>query len=462
MKTVWIAAACAGAALLLAQQTDVLVKLTSSERPAVAVPDFRGSGDAQKFMDAFNQTLWDDLQTSGLFRMVPKGMYPLRVPQRPEDFRAPLPAPAPPPARRGQVQPPPQPVSQGPWLTDWSAPPVNATYLAFGYTALQNNQLVLFGWFYNVTQADLANAQLFGKVYLATPDEAGARKNAHDFAADIISRLGGRTLAGSRVYFVSDRTGHKEIWSMDPDGGNQRPITSYRSISITPAISPDGTKIAFTSFVRGNPGIFIHSVETGRRLPFFNQNASINATPGFTPDGKQILFSSSLSGDPQIYIANVDGSQARRLTSTRSIEVEPKVNPKNGTEVVFTSGRSGVPQLYRMNIDGADVQRLTSGEGHAVNADWHPDGQIIAFAWTRGHEPGFFNIFIMNVANGRFDQLTHGVGKNENPSWAPDGRHLVFASNRSGSTQIWTMLADGTQLKQLTTQGRNQQPVWSK
>jgi TolB protein len=105
---------------------------------------------------------------------------------------------------------------------------------------------------------------------------------------------------------------------------------------------------------------------------------------------------------------------------------------------------------------------LTTGEGDASNPSWHPNGEIISFSWTKGFERGNFNIFLMDVASRRIDQLTHGAGRNENPNWAPDGRHLVFASNRNGKMQIFTMLADGTEVKQLTTQGRNEMPVWGK
>ncbi len=87
---------------------------------------------------------------------------------------------------------------------------------------------------------------------------------------------------------------------------------------------------------------------------------------------------------------------------------------------------------------------------------------MIAYAWTRGYATGNFNIFVMDVATRRFDQLTKGAGRNENPSWAPDGRHLAFMSTRNGTHQIYTMVADGTQVHQLTTQGRNWTPVWGK
>jgi TolB protein len=142
--------------------------------------------------------------------------------------------------------------------------------------------------------------------------------------------------------------------------------------------------------------------------------------------------------------------------------VEPAVNPKTSAEIVFVSGRSGMPQVYKMNMDGANVVRLSDGEGEAVNPGWHPDGQHIAFSWTRGYDPGKYNVFIMDVATREYIQLTHGAMRNENPSWAPDGRHLAFSSNRGGTTQVYTMLADGTQVRPLTTQGNNEKPFWSR
>lgn len=455
-RAFWLTAALAGLILALAaQQSDVIIKLEGGARPAIAVPDLRGSGAAQPLMNAFNETLYNDLDASGIFKMVPKTMYPLQVPQQPSDFRE---APAQQATRPGQ-----QPrTGGGTWLSDWSSPPVSANYLAFGYTAVQNDVLVLYGWLFNVGQASVGQAQVLGKRYFGPVDDTGARKIAHEFAADIIAQMGGTSLLGSKIYFVSNRTGHKEVWVMDPDGSNQKQISHFNSISIMPAVSPDGTKVAFTSYVKGNPAIFILSTDAGRRLPFYNQVASLNATPDFTPDGKQILYSSSASGWAQIYIANLDGSNLRRISSTRALEVEPKVNPKTGREIVFVSGRSGPQQIYRMNMDGTDVSRLSNGEGEASNPAWHPNGQIIAFAWTRGFATGNFNIFVMDVANRSYNQLTYGAGRNENPTWAPDGRHLAFMSTRSGSEQIWTMLANGTQLQRLTTAGKNWTPIWAK
>ncbi|MCP5111787.1 MAG: translocation protein TolB [bacterium] len=435
-----------------AQESDIIVKIMSGERAAVAVPDLRGAGGAYPLMSELNGTLFGDLQDSGLFRMVSKSMYPLEVPQQPKDWIPPKPA-----RRRGA-----EPVSQGPWLTDWSSPPASANYLTIGYAAEQNGRIVLFGWLYNVNQPDLANAEVFGKLYFGDLNAAGARRVAHEFASDILGQFGHKSLLGTKVYFTSNRTGAKEIWEMDYDGSSQRQITRYGSTSTFPDVSPDGSKLIFTTYATGLPMLFMHSLETGRKLPFYNQKASMNGTAEFTPDGEQIVFSSTAAARyAQIYICDLDGGNLRRVSHSRSIDVEPAVNPKTGNEIIFVSGRGGVPQVYKMSIDGANVMRLSAGGGDAVNPSWHPDGQHIAFSWTRGYDPGNYNIFVMDVASKEFVQLTHGAGRNENPAWAPDGRHIVFSSNRSGSTQLWTMLADGTQLKPLTSQGNNEKPVWS-
>jgi TolB protein len=451
-----VIAVLAGALMLTGQQAQISGVITGGEQPKIAVPDFRGTGDAQRLMDGFNKTLWDELSNSGILKMVAKSFYPVDVPQQPTDFKPPTVLP---PTRRN---PNPQPVRTGPWLTDWSGPPVSANYLAFGYTSVQDGRLVLYGWLYNVGQPDPATAQVIGKLYFGSPDAEGAKKVARDFAADILQQFGGQSLAGSKIIFVSDRGGSKEIWTMDYDGSNQRALTNYRSTSSMPAASPDGKMVAFTTYANGNPQIMIHSVETGRRVPFYNPVSSVVETPEFTPDGKQLLFSAAIDGWVQICIANTDGSGFRRLSNVRSIEVSAKVNPKTGNDLVFISGRGGRQQLWRMTMDGTDLSMLTTGEGDVSNPSWRPDGKFIAFAWTRGFEPGNFNIFLMDVANRQPIQLTHGTGRNENPWWGPDGNHIVFSSKRGASTQLYTMLADGTNVQQLTTQGNNIQPVWTK
>ena len=426
-------------------------------KPRIAVIDFRGAGDAQKFMTTFNTTLWDELSNSGVLEMVGKSFYPLEVPQQPQDLKPPTSYPA---LRAGG---PPHVVKNGPWLTDWSGPPTNANYLAFGYTAIQDGKLLLRGFLFNMGQPDVQSAQLIAKLYFGTLDEEGSKKVARDFAADILQQFGMKSLSGSKIYFVSDRTGNKEIWSMDYDGSNQKQMTSYKTISKEPVVSADGKMFAFTSLIKGSWQIMVHSVETGKKLPFYNPVSSTIETPEFTPDGRHMLYAASLNGWVNICIADGNGGGMNQLSHVRSQEVSPKVNPKTGHDVLFISGRSGIEQLWHMSIDGAGAEMVTNGEGYVANPSWNPNGQMIAFAWTKGFEPGSYNIFIMELASRKLTQLTSNNGKNENPWWAPDGVHLVYQSTptHGRATQIYSMLADGTHPQQLTTQGNNTQPVWA-
>jgi TolB protein len=427
------------AAVLYAQDITTWISQSGS-KPALAVIDFRGSG-SQPFMATFNSTLFNDLQGSGLFDMKPKSMFPLNNPQRPEDLRT-------------------EDNNQGLALSDWAGTPVNASHLVFGYTAAQNGALALYGNVYDTRQKNPQSAQLLAQRYTGSLDEAGTIRVAHEFANDIIQKFGGvGSLLGSRIYFVSKRTGSDEIWAMDWDGSNQKPLTNAKSLSINPTISPDGSRLAFTSYAKGTPRIVIIDSQTGRQLPFYNQEASLNATPNFTPDGKQLYYASTASGVAQIYSAGIDGQGFRRVSIRDAIEMEPKVNPKNPGLLLLVAGQSH-PQIYQMNSDGAGVERVTNGEGEASNPAWHPDGQHFAFSWTRGIATGNFNLFVMDIGSKQYVQLTHSEGRNENPSWAPDGRHLVFASTRTGAYQIFSMLADGSQVKQLTSQGANRSPVW--
>ena len=442
----------AGIGFLTAQQNITGIINQHPGKPRVAVTDFRASGAAASFVGAFNSTVAGDLQASPLINFVPKTLYPLQVPQQPSDLVAGVAPPT-----RGAVTP------QGNRLTDWSLPPVATNYLGIGYGAEDHGMFVAFGWFYSASPdiSSLQQAQVFGKIYTAQLNQEGAVDAGHRYAADILAIFGGKSLVGTRIVFVSNRSGAKEIWVMNWDGADQRQLTRYNSISTFPSASPDGHIVAFTTYAPGYPAIQMFSLDTGRKLPFYNQRASMNAFVTFTPDSRRIIFSSTAGGGPaQLYSAAVDGSGFRRITASGAIEVEAKINPKTGADLVDVSGRSGLPQVYHMSLEGTDVERLSAGTGEATNPSWSPDGAHMAFAWTRGFEPGNYNIFVMDVASRQTVQLTAAEGRNENPSWAPDGAHIVYASKRGRDSQIWVMNADGTGKHPLTQIGNNEKPVW--
>lgn len=406
------------------------------EKIRLAVPDFKPANDpeSKKLATTFSATLWNDLQAAGIFDMVSPSFYPVSTPGAPQEVK----------------------------LGDWDAPPPNANMLAFGNIAVQSGSLAVQGWLYDVKNAQ--SPQVLGKQYRETATEDNARLVAHRFADEIIFRLGGgiQGIAESKLYFVSSRSGTKEIWQMDYDGANQKQITHVGTMALSPHVSPDGSRIAYSAVSNVEWQILMYSLELNRDVKFPRFQGT-NLSPAWSSDGKLLAFSSSRTGDSEIYVVDITGSSPRRLTETKGPDVSPTWNPKTNAQIAWVSGRTGLPQIYTMASDGTNVVRMTD-QGYAVSPSWSPNGQFLAFAWIRHYgpgAPGASDIYVMDLASKQWVQLTHDGGRNDFPTWSPDGRHIAFQSNRTGKTQIWSMLADGSQARQLTTGGENSQPNWS-
>ena len=452
--TRWAGIALAATLPLAAQRTpDAVIELTEDQRdPRIAISEIRGPLGAASAVDGFNDEVWSALDSSGRLDVVPRSFYPRSAPRKPEDIQY------------TEKSLPKDPGARGLWIQGWREAPVQGRYLVYGQIEEAEGRLALSGFLNDVTQESAEASYIFGKRYFSDATPASVRNMAFEFARDILLNLGlGEGLAGTRIYYVHRETGsdQKEIWAMDYDGSNKARVTDYRDLCLTPAVSPDGTRLAFTTFVEGIPKIYVHSLETGRRLQFYNQDASLNTTPSFAPDGTTIYFASSPSGRSQIYRADLDGGNLRRISYSRSLDVHPSVNPRTGRQIAFVSDTTGEPQIYVMDIDGTNRRRLSGGGGDAVQPAWDPTGERLTFAWTRGYEIGNYNIFLVDVVSRRYTQLTHSRGRNEHPTFSPSGTHIVFASDRMGTTQIWSMRADGTQIKQLTSRGINESPVWA-
>jgi TolB protein len=336
--------------------------------------------------------------------------------------------------------------------------------VAFGALSAASGRLTVSGWVLDAKNP--GSPQVLGKQYGDTASQDNARAIAHRFADDIIARLSGLSgIADTKIYFVSARTGTKEIWAMDYDGQNQHIVTKLGTTSLSPRISPDNTRLAFSSIGKEGWAIRMYSLELGRMVAFPAGNVGgANFSPAWSGDGSKLAFSSSRSGDPAIWIADSSGGNPQKLTSFHGgHDVAPTWNPKTNAQIAWVSGRTGLPQIYIMDADGANIQRMTDG-GYAISPTWSPSGQFLAFSWNRKYGPGApggQDIYVMDIASKRWLQLTHDAGSNDYPSWSPDGRHLVFERAIGGRTEIWTMLADGTEQHQLTHSGRDFMPNWS-
>jgi len=407
------------------------------ERIRIAVPEFKAANQDPRnseLLRTFNDTLWNDLTNAGIFEMVSKSFYPLGQIGAPSDVK----------------------------FDTWGQTPVNAAMLVFGNLGASGNNVVVQGWLEDVKNPN--SPPVLAKQYTDNATTQQARVIAHKFADEIIFRLGGgiNGIAETQIYYVSTRSGHKEIWAMDYDGANQHPVTTLGTISLSPHVSPDGSRLAFSSFNGSAWEIRMFSFDLNRMVSFPRYGRT-NLSPSWAPDGTRLAFSSSRSGTPEIYAVDQSGGNLHRLTNSGTTNVSPTWNRKTGSEIAWVSRHGDLPKIFTMSADGTNVQQLTD-EGYAVSPSWSPNGQFLVFSWMRHYgpgAPGSQDIYLMDVTNKQWVQLTHDGGRNDFPCWSPDNRHIVFQSNRSGSLQIWSMLADGSNQKQLTTSGTNSEPDWS-
>ncbi|MCG6963863.1 MAG: Tol-Pal system beta propeller repeat protein TolB [Acidobacteria bacterium] len=325
---------------------------------------------------------------------------------------------------------------------------IGAQFLLTGTVVRAGGQLVVEARLVDLVSGEYA----FAKRYRAGLNAADIL--AHTLANDLVKVFTGRPGPFlSRIAFISDRTGHSELWLMNWDGSDPRQLTKHSSIAIGPAWSPDGTKIAFTSYLRNTPGLYLLTPQEGYLKPLWDKGG-VNSSPSFSPDGTKIAFASSVNENVDIWVIPTAGGQATRVTTARAIDTQPAWAP-NGRQIVFTSARSGTPQLYIMDSDGANVRRLTFDGDFFDEAAWSPDGTHVACT-TKVN--GRFQLATIDIAT---DEVTilHGPGNNESPCFSPDGSLLAFSSDRDGSQQIYITDAEGRP-HQLTHQGRNYSPTW--
>jgi TolB protein len=390
------------------------------QRPEVAP-------EVAETIKTFNQVLWDDLKFSGHFTMAGKSFYPPQPIISPEDVN----------------------------YESWKSLPFDVTFLTAGTMDLVGGILRAELRIFDMKQRSMS----FGQRISGDTDQI--RAIAHRWADEIVYKLTAgqsRGIASTKIAYTSRRGAAKEIYVMDYDGNDQRAFTHNGSTNLFPSWSTDNSKLAFISSRTGKWEINIHSYLDGSRLPFpmFNSFAS---TPAISPDGTQVVFSlRTPRGDADLFVSRLDGSDRRNITNHPAIDTSPTWSP-SGNQIAFVSSREGAGQVFICDVDGANVRRVVKEGGDADSPSWSPDGRWLAFHWKPKLADNY-DIFLAEVGSGKIFQVTSNAGSNESPSWAPDSRHLTFQSNRNGSPQIYIMLADGTEMRMITTQGSNTSPTW--
>ncbi|MFY9722616.1 MAG: Tol-Pal system beta propeller repeat protein TolB, partial [Azonexus sp.] len=255
-------------------------------------------------------------------------------------------------------------------------------------------------------------ASLGGAVFVTGNDQL--RAAGHRIADSIYEKLTGeKGVFSTRVAYVIKSGSQFRLQIADADGqGAVTALTSTEPI-ISPVWSPDGSKLAYVSFEKKKPVIYVHALASGQRQVVANFKGS-NSAPAWSPDGRKLAVVLSKDGNSQIYSVNADGTGVQRLTQSAGIDTEPRYSPDGGT-IYFTSDRGGSPQIYRMGANGGDAQRVTFEGSYNVSPRPSPDGKSLAFISRRD---GRFQLAVMDLASKQV-QILSDSHKDESPSFAP-------------------------------------------
>jgi len=305
-----------------------------------------------------------------------------------------------------------------------------------------------------------------GEVLIAkryTGPRAAIRKLAHLISDNTLASFGTAGVATTRIGFASDRDsehGRTRVWLMDYDGADQRPITRDSYMDYRPRYGPDGTALSFlTRRTEKAPSVIaVHD----QAEPLSRGPEEVSSF-SWSPDGSRIAFSSTRddAGNSDIYVMHRDSGDVRRWTDHPSYDGWPTWSP-SGEEIAFMSDRTGSPQIFITDEGGSNVRQLPSLG--TVNAEpaWSPSKLHPEIAYKSGIAGGELDIVIFDLATREERQLTSGSGMNESPDWSHDGRHIVFSSTRHGDPQIFIINRNGANERQLTFEGSNTTPSWSR
>jgi len=275
-----------------------------------------------------------------------------------------------------------------------------------------------------------------GSPVMAETVEGSTQRAALLRAADVaVARTNGLGLHGffaSKLVFIGQRTGHKEVYTSDLFFGEVRQITNDRAIAITPRWSPDGERIIYTSFYKsGFPDIFQIDLRTYQRTTFVSFRGT-NTGAHFSPDGRQVAMVLSGEGNPEIYVSNAQGRGVARRTHSDLVKASPCWSP-DGSRLVFAQEPG--PQLYVMPASGGYPQRITYDiSGYCAEPDWSRAApNKIAFTMGVGRN---FQIGVVDLSNRQGGQVSKAPFNGMSPSWLPDGRHLVYTASTTSASRI--------------------------
>lgn len=279
------------------------------------------------------------------------------------------------------------------------------------------------------------------------------------FCDEVIFQFTGEQgISRSKIAYISDSSGYKEVYVADVLGQTTRQVTKHRNLTVSPRFSPDGQQLAYTSYHPGNANLYITDLGQEHLTRAISRRRGLNLAPAWSPNGTDLAITLSRDGNPDIYLMTTKGEILERLTKNSGINVSPTWSP-DGNQLAFVSDRSGNPQIYVMDIRSGNVRRITFQGIDNTEPNWSPDGDWLAYS---GLSDGNYHIYIIRPAGGQPVRLTRTAADHESPSWSPDGRQIVFSLHRNDERKIYAMFRNGSGVRPLFSFAGNQfSPQWS-
>jgi TolB protein len=400
-------------------QLSIEITGAGANRLPVLVADFAANGGDAGAAKAIASVIRADLERSGMFKLIDAGARPIAD-------------------------------SAAPAYADWKGKAADAAVVgSVSALAGGKRQDVRFRLFDVARQKSLG-----GLAFVTTPDQY--RTAAHRIADFIYEKLTGEPgTFSTRIAYVVKQGTRYELQIADADGQNpQAALISHEPV-ISPTWSPDGTRLAYVSFEKKKPIVYVHSLASGQRHVAASFKGS-NSAPAWSPDGRMLAVVLTKEGGSQLFTVNADGSGVRRLTSSSSIDTEPRYSP-DGQWIYFTSDRGGSPQIYRIAATGGEAQRITFEGAYNVTPRISPDGKTMAYITSAG---GRFQLAVMDLAS-RQTQILTDSDKDESPTFSPNGKMILIATEIGNRGILSAVSADGRIKQKLLSVGDVREPAWS-